>query len=186
MKVGESNHVYERPWGLVTAALWQKYPSEKTPHVLSVDVVDQHVDEERRVLHTHRLLTIRQQVPRLLVKLFGGREPVSYVLEVSQVDLATQTFSAVSTNLTFRDLMVMSESVHYSPDAGHPSARTAFRQTVTVSTSVPARIADYIEGALIQRFQANAHLGRAALDQVMERLAAVATGASLKVAAASP
>ncbi|KAI9164303.1 Phospholipid metabolism protein [Blastocladiella emersonii ATCC 22665] len=168
MKLHSSEHFYSHPWSYVTAAVWQKYPNERTPHVMTVDVLRREVDEERKVLRTERLFTLRQNIPMFVARLFGSSAPVTHVLEVSEIDLATQTYKAVSTNLTFRDLITMDETVTYRPDPKDAS-RTSFVQEAAVSASM-SRFSSYLEDALIKRFKDNAHIGRQALNSVLERI----------------
>ncbi|KNE59914.1 hypothetical protein AMAG_05363 [Allomyces macrogynus ATCC 38327] len=169
MKIHSSEHEYNHPWSHVTAAVWQKYPNDQAPHVLTVDVLNREVDQEKRVLRTERLLTMRQKVPSLFSKLFSSGEPISYVYEVSEVNLDTNTFTAVSTNLTYRDIMVMDESMTYKPDPKAPLARTLVHQEAAVSVSL-SRFSSYCEDAVMSRFKANAHLGRRGLEQVIDRI----------------
>ncbi|ORZ37973.1 PRELI-like family-domain-containing protein [Catenaria anguillulae PL171] len=181
MKFFTTTHEYNQPWSLVTSALWQKYPHHSTPHVLSVDVIDQQVvrDPSSGIvrLRTQRLLTIQQNVPRLLVKLFGVAQPTSHVLETSEVCPATAEFKSFSTNLAWRDMLVIDESMRYtSRPSSNSSPTTLCEHQVSITTGLSqARVRDYIEEALLKRIQGNVQLGRKALGEVMDRIAVAAT-----------
>jgi hypothetical protein len=68
MKLYKSVHTYNYPWSLVSAANWQKYPNEHCPHVYAVDVLDRRVDPETGILVTERLITVKQNVPTIILK----------------------------------------------------------------------------------------------------------------------
>ncbi|ORZ29490.1 PRELI-like family-domain-containing protein [Catenaria anguillulae PL171] len=171
MKLHSSEHHYDHPWSAITAAVWQKYPNHLTPHVISVDVLSRHVDQATQTLRTERLLTIRQSIPTFILRLFNMSEPLSHVLEVSEINLATQTCRAVSTNLTCREFMTMDETVTYRPDPADREGRTVMVQEAQVSSSV-SRFSSYCEDLLINRFRENAKVGRDAMREVVERIVA--------------
>jgi hypothetical protein len=80
MKLFKSVHIYDYPWSLVSAANWQKYPNEHCPHVQAVDVLDRRIDPETGILVTERLITVKQNVPTVILKVFTcpSIEPATY------------------------------------------------------------------------------------------------------------
>jgi hypothetical protein len=68
MKLFKSVHTYDYPWSLVSAANWQKYPNEHCSHVYAVDVLDRRVEPDTGVLITERLITVKQNVPTIILK----------------------------------------------------------------------------------------------------------------------
>lgn len=68
MKFFKTVHTFDYEWSLVSAAQWQKYPNDSCPHVQHVDVLKRTVDPETGVLTTERLITVKQNVPRLMLK----------------------------------------------------------------------------------------------------------------------
>lgn len=68
MRFLKTIHTFDYEWNLVSAAQWQKYPNDLCPHVQCVDVLDRTVDPETGILTTERLLTLKQNVPRLILK----------------------------------------------------------------------------------------------------------------------
>ncbi|KAJ1498605.1 hypothetical protein HMI54_007799 [Coelomomyces lativittatus] len=168
MKLWSNEHTYSYPWNQVSIALWQKYPNAETPHVLTVDVINRELDQDRKILRTERLLTLRQPFPNFLTRLFSSSSPLLYVHEISEVNLIHQTFSAISTNLTFRELVYMKETVEYKPDPKDPT-RTVFKQSASVHVSL-ARFSNHVEELAIHRIKMNAGLGRRALEQVIDKL----------------
>lgn len=68
MKFFKTVHTFDYEWNLVSAAQWQKYPNEHCPHVQHVDVINRNVDPNTGILTTERLITVKQNMPRLLLK----------------------------------------------------------------------------------------------------------------------
>lgn len=128
-----------------------------------MDVLECYVKEQ--VLHTERLLTIRQNVPKFMEKLFPSSEPVSYVHETTVVDLKSKNVRAVSRNLTFRELMTMEERVEYSSR----NNSTTFTQEAAVTVNL-RHFSNYLEDIVLNRFKANAAKGKQALEQVLDSL----------------
>ncbi|KAL7754221.1 Phospholipid metabolism protein [Sorochytrium milnesiophthora] len=168
MKLYSSEHSYLHSWGQVTAAAWRKYPNDSAPHVLTVDVINREVDVEAQILRTERLITMKQNIPSFVSKFFTDKEPVSYVHELSEVDLKTQTMTAKSTNITYRDIMTMEESISYSLDRANP-AQTTFKQEAAINVYI-TRFGSYLEDMVLTRFKANAHKGRQGLEQVLDMI----------------
>lgn len=68
MKFFKTVHTFNYEWSLVSAAQWQKYPNDHCPHVQHVDVLNRTVDPETGILTTERLITVKQNMPRLILK----------------------------------------------------------------------------------------------------------------------
>lgn len=68
MKFFKTVSTFDYEWNLVSAAQWQKYPNDACPHVQHVDVLKRTVDPDTGVLTTERLITVKQNVPRLILK----------------------------------------------------------------------------------------------------------------------
>ncbi|KAJ2784509.1 Phospholipid metabolism protein [Coemansia interrupta] len=165
MRLFEASHVFKHDWATVSLANWRKYPNDKTPHVRHVEILNQEVDETTGVLRTERLIMVRQNVPALVRKIFGG--DTSYVLEYSEVDPAKQTLVMQSQNMTFSNLLSVGEHIVYKPDPENP-AHTIFTQSAQLKASTALyRFANKIEDMCWNRFQDNAHFGKLGLEQVV-------------------
>lgn len=70
MKLFKSSHNYDYEWNLVSAAQWQKYPNESCTHVSHVDVLNRTMDPETGILTTERLITVNQNIPAIIRKVF--------------------------------------------------------------------------------------------------------------------
>lgn len=180
------NQIFCRlPWNTVTTGSWLKYPSPITPHVTHVDYLSRHVDPVTGHLHTVRLLTCRQNAPEFIVRLIGGQN-VSMVLERSVVDRDNRTLTLQSRNLTYAHMMTVDELCIYEAhptlieDNGNGGGNgegegngewTRFTQEARIrSWSSWSYLRESLEEFGVSRFQANAHKGRMALEQVLHNL----------------
>lgn len=169
MKLFETDHYFHYPWDQVTAANWQKYPNELSTHVVSVDVLNRTIDEERKTLRTERLIACKQSIPKWLTLIVGG-EQKSYVREVLEIDLVNKTLVMKTHNMTMSHLLLVNETVVYRPDPELPS-RTLFKQSAefTAYASI-SKICDKIEEWSVERFGQNAKTGKLAFEHVLQSL----------------
>jgi PRELI-like family len=170
MRLFSTEHTFSHEWESVTAANWKKYPNEITPHVIHVDYLSRHLDATKCQLHTERLLTCRQSVPALFLRLFG-MDTVAYVYEKSVVDLNAKRLDLHTVNLTGSQLMRVEERCVYAP---HPvmHRQTLFQQNVQMTTGAiwSTNLKEKLEDFCISRFQLNANRGRQALEHVLQCL----------------
>ena len=148
------------------------------PHVTNVDYLSRRIDPKTGHLHTERLLSCKQNVPEFILKLVGGQNS-SIVYEKSEVDLEGRRLVLKSTNLTFSHLMTVEETCIYEAIAETDTNQntelqkgwTKFTQSANIrSFSAWNYLRDSLEDFSINRFQANAHKGRAALESVLNGL----------------
>lgn len=170
MKLFESLHIFDYSWEQVTAANWQKYPNELSTHVVSVDILNREVDPVTNVLRTERLIACKQPIPSWLRAIVGGDE-FSYVREISEVNLATKTLVMKSSNLTMSHLLLVNETVTYTPDPELPSGRTKFEQEAEITAfSSWSSICNKIEEWSVERFGQNAKVGKKGFELVLNTL----------------
>ncbi|KAI4294678.1 PRELI-like family-domain-containing protein [Schizophyllum commune] len=164
------NFDYEHPWAHVIIGMWHKYPNQHCSHVVSVDVLDRSVDPETGIIRTERILGCKQKAPAWVVRLFGGSED-AFVREISFVDPATQNATITSVNLSLSQFATCYERIRYSPNFAQPN-HTLFKQTAEVQArmTIWRSAADGLERWLVQRFEQNAHLGKAGFTDVLRRL----------------
>lgn len=157
----------------MSIANWIKYPNEQTPHVVHVDYLSRHVDPETGILHTERLLTCRQNVPAFISRILGGDDS-SLFYEKSEVDPQGRTLTLRSRNLTFCNLLVVEETCQYTETTSKvplKEAVTLFKQEASIrSVTGWSHLRTAIEEFGVNRFCANAHRGRLALEHAIERL----------------
>ncbi|KAI9340348.1 PRELI-like family-domain-containing protein [Pilaira anomala] len=173
MKFFKSVHTFDYEWNLVSAAQWQKYPNDHCPHVQHVDVLDRRVDPNTGILTTERLITVKQNMPRLLLKIMGADE-TQYVREVSTIDPKQKTFTLTSQNLSLCNIMKCNEEISYIVSPENPE-KTQFTQQATLSVgSFLSRWESTIEDFSIKRFQQNAQVGREGFLKVLEKFVVMA------------
>lgn len=170
MKLFSGSHFFNYPWEYVTAANWQKYPNEMSPHVVSVDIINRSIDHEKQLLRTERLIGCKQPIPRWLRYLVGAEE-CSYVREISEVDLVSKTLIMKSANLTMNHLLLVKETVIYRPDEQSPLAGTNFIQQAEITAFASlSKICDKLEEWSVERFGQNAKLGKDGFEGVLKVL----------------
>ncbi|KAK6889963.1 Protein UPS2, mitochondrial [Candida tropicalis] len=170
MKLFESEHFFNYLWDQVTAANWQKYPNELSTHVISVDILDRQLINNNQTLRTERLIGCKQPIPRWLSFIVGGAT-VSYVREVSEVDLISKTLVMKSMNLTMSNLLLVKETVIYKPDEELPLNRTTFLQSAEITAFASlSKLCDKLEDWSVERFGQNAKTGKEAFESVLNKL----------------
>jgi len=168
MKVFSNLVTYNYSWEEVSAANWRKYSpwNEKCTHVVAVDTLSRSVDPETGILRSERLITCRQKAPEWLKAVLGAGAGESQVLETSYVDPARRTVTMISNNLTFSNLINVSETVVYRP---LNDGQTQFLQDAKITALCGGwnRIRNAIEDKLVTRFHDNAVKGREGFEAVL-------------------
>ncbi|CCF59608.1 hypothetical protein KAFR_0H01990 [Kazachstania africana CBS 2517] len=171
MKLFNNSYELDYPWNQVTAANWNKYPNEVSTHVVAVDVLRREVKDSGNVLVTERLITVQQNIPRWLIFLLGSTQNVSYVREVSTVNLQDKTLTLKSCNLNYVNLLKVFETVQYTPHPKDPLDRTLFKQEAQISActgcNVSKKLTNTMEDWSIKRFCDNAKKGKIGFNSVL-------------------
>ncbi|ONH68212.1 Protein UPS2, mitochondrial [Cyberlindnera fabianii] len=133
--------------------------------VVAVDVLRRELQSNKLI--TERLIKCEQSVPGWIKTIIGGCT-VSYVREVSTVDLDTRTLTLRSVNLTMSNLLRVYETVTYTPHETDPS-RTVFSQEAQITAYASwSRLCSKIEEWSVERFGENAKKGRIGFESVLE------------------
>ncbi|CAH7688338.1 PRELI-like family-domain-containing protein [Phakopsora pachyrhizi] len=118
MVVFTSHHTFPFPFREVAMGIWHKYPNEHTNHISSVDVIDRSILKDG-TLRTERLISIKQNAPRWIIKMIGGTEE-QFVREViffkpsrNERDGAGPMILMWSINLTVSSIMLCKEKIRY-------------------------------------------------------------------------
>lgn len=168
MKLFQNSYDFDYPWEQVTAANWQKYPNEVSTHVIGVDVLRRELKDNGNVLVSERLLTVQQKVPRWIMMVLGASN-LSYVREVSTVDLKKKSLKLRSCNLTYVNLLRVYELVDYMPHPNDPYNKTSFSQQAQITACGKfGRLVNTMEDWSIQRFCDNAKKGKVGFDSVLK------------------
>jgi len=143
MKEGKVEHVFSFPWRQCSKAHWLKYPNEKfSPQVIHIDYLERSIDPKSGILHTKRLLTIRQNVPSIIMRILesdseshlisregdgdgdgNGNDdgPISLFIEESYICPKMKKLSLQTTNLTQRKFLACKEMIIYEEGPSLPS-----------------------------------------------------------------
>lgn len=132
-------HVFAFPWNHCSKAHWCKYPNNRwSPQVVHIDYLERTFDPTSGILHTKRLLTIRQNVPSIIMRILEsdteshlsvgsgagdvGKEnssnatddgPISLFLEESFTSPKEKNLTITTTNLTQRKFLACIEKITY-------------------------------------------------------------------------
>ncbi|KAH3682825.1 hypothetical protein WICPIJ_006200 [Wickerhamomyces pijperi] len=167
MRLFSNTCEFHYAWDQITTANWQKYPNEMSTHVIAVDVLRRELDPTGTILTSERLITCKQSIPKWLNTLIGGKE-VTYVREVSVVDLNQKTLTLRSVNLTMSHLLKVYETVTYKPDSMDPDHKTVFNQEAQITAHATwSRIGDKVEEWSVERFGQNAVKGKLGFESVL-------------------
>ncbi|AWU78373.1 uncharacterized protein C5L36_0E04280 [Pichia kudriavzevii] len=164
MKEFNQTLVFDYPWDYVSAANWRKYPNKMSTHVVAVDVLNREFDPIQQTLLTERLIKCEQNIPSWLQVIIPNVN-VSYVREVSIINLQNQTLTMRSINLTMKNLLKVYETVQYEP-ASDPN-KTTFTQCARLSSNQPW-IGPKIESWALATFAQNAAKGKMGFDSVLQ------------------
>lgn len=169
MKVFESSCTFDYPWSSVSIANWRKYCAWNTQstHVIAVDTLSRDVDPATGILRSERLITCKQNAPKWLLRFVGAE--VSYVREVSEVDVNKRTVTLRSVNLTGSNILSVQETVVYSPHPESPREKTLFTQDAQITAyGAFSRLCNAVEDWSVERFGQNAQRGRLGFEAVLE------------------
>lgn len=170
MRLFENQHVFDYSWEYITAANWKKYPNEVSTHVIAVDVLRRELDSSGKILTSERLITCKQSVPKWVMMLVGGSN-VSYIREVSVVNLDKKSLTLRSCNLTGSNLLKVYETVSYVPHPEDPQRRTLFKQEAQITAYATfTKLCNKIEEWSVNRFHENAEKGKKGFDSVLQLL----------------
>ncbi|PVI07759.1 MSF1-domain-containing protein [Periconia macrospinosa] len=170
MKIFQQSTNFDYSWEEVSTSNWRKYGpwNEKTPHVIAVDTLSRTVDPETGILRTERLITCKQNAPKLVTSIFGSND-TSLVYETSYVDPKAKRVTLCSMNMTWSDLLSVRETCVYEPSASSPATKTSFQQRAEITALCGGwqKIKNSIEQVSVERFQQNAAKGREGFEMVL-------------------
>ncbi|RSH78419.1 uncharacterized protein EHS24_002144 [Apiotrichum porosum] len=182
-KVYENEIVY--PYSPVHTLNWmlRKYPNPFATHVFSVDTLERTIDSETGLLRSERIIGVRQSAPSWIAKLFQ-LPPITYVREVVFIEPELPRATSMSVNLDLAEYVRCLEHITYTPfypsaapgssseggTGSHDAPSTKFSQhALMVSGFKTKMIARRIEKASVDRFAANAGIGKQGFEWVLER-----------------
>ncbi|CCH62382.1 hypothetical protein TBLA_0H00930 [Henningerozyma blattae CBS 6284] len=168
MKLFTNTCTFDYKWEDVTAANWKKYPNDVSTHVIAVDVLKRELVNNGTKLITERLITCQQNVPGWIMRLLNCKN-ISYVREVSTVDLVQRELTLRSCNLTYSDYMKVYEVVKYTPHPNHTNEITVFEQEAKITAfGRISKLCSKLEDWSVQRYNDNAKKGKIGFDSVLK------------------
>jgi len=167
MTITESyNHTFEYCWENVTLASWKKYPSENRPDVLAVDIIDKYVDQETGILHTTRVVYLKDKLPKILQPILGGGYGIC--VEHATVDPKNKVMTLNAQNVSFQNIFSLRETCIYKVEPSHKDF-TEFSQKAEI-VAFPFGLAKLIEKFSADKIRANASQGREIMENTIQRV----------------
>lgn len=171
MKLFQNKCEFDYSWETVTTANWNKYPNNMSPHVIGVDVLRRELKDNGNILVTERLITVRQNVPRWMMLLVGCKDNLSYVREISTINLNDRTLKMRSCNLSFVNILKVFEMVDYYPNPTDPHNKTIFQQEAQITAyGGLSKICNSMEEFSVKRFCDNAEKGQMGFESVLNKM----------------
>jgi len=165
MKIWTSEHTFNHPWETVTQATWRKYPNPMNPAVIGIDVVDRKV--ESGILHTHRLISTRWNLPSWVRNLMGT-DKSCFVSEHSTVDPNSKVMTLSSRNVSLSNYVSVDEKITYQPHPTQYGCTLLKQEAVVTVRGVP--LTNYLEDIMTNTISANASKGRQAMEWVIDMI----------------
>jgi len=160
-------HTFKHPWADVSLASWIKYPCEKRPDLLCVELLEKIYNPETGVLTSKRLMVSKSQLPNWILRVFGCDGTI-YFVEESTVDPILKKMVLKSRNLVFRNIIESEETCTYTVDPQNPKW-TSFKQEMKV-IATPFAVSGTLEHYSVQKFLENAEKGRQIMEAAIERI----------------
>lgn len=168
MKLFSSEHVYDHEWKTVTFAAQNKYPNPFSSHVVAVDVLNRHIDDQG-ILVSERLITYKGFLPSWLKSVTGVSmaSANTYIHEITKVNVHTGEMELESENVTGREYMSVTEKCNYA----RQGAVTKFTQTAEMKAGYGwSMVKAMLESKMVERFDNSAAQGRRGLQYVIDNL----------------
>ncbi|KAK9449571.1 PRELI-like family-domain-containing protein [Limtongia smithiae] len=116
VKFHKSVYTHNYDFNTFSIAYFLRYPNPFATHVISVDTLDRHVDEQGR-LHTRRLVIKRGKLPnwcRALLSSSNINISESMIVETSIIDPKRQIIQSETKNVDFTKIMRVIETATYT------------------------------------------------------------------------
>lgn len=159
-------YTYRTPWEKVAQALWQRYPNPYSSHVLSEDILRRQIKDQR--LLSRRLLRKTNSAPKWLERFVGGKGAQACIIEESEVDAKTKTFTTYTRNINFNRLMSVEEKAVYTVSTENKEW-TSCRKEAWVRCKVRG-ISRAVERFGVERYRKNAEKAQLGLEFVIEKI----------------
>ena len=100
-----------------------------------------------------------------------GGDNISYIREVSTVDLKKSELKLRSVNLSYVNFLRVYEEVDYVPHPDDPLRRTLFKQEARITAFGKfSKFVNRVEDWSVQRFRDNALKGKMGFDSILKQV----------------
>jgi hypothetical protein len=160
MTIFEIIHIFNHSWNKVSYFHWNKYPNKYNDSVISVDIIDRKIDNE--ILKTTRIITSKIILPDFIKKLI--KTDFCYIIENSEINYNDKTLTLKSSNLFFRDILLITEYIKYQSD--QTGTKTIMTQKCEISVNIFG--GNYLENKILNTISHNSSNGFKAINYFIE------------------
>lgn len=164
VQVFENAHVYNHDFATVSFAYLNRYPNPFAKHVLSIDTLDSHVDEDG-CLRTTKIIVKTGRLPQF-IKPFLGNQLDSWIIEKTIINPKTNRMLSYTSNVDHRKFIRVEEYLTYSEDSPYS---TLVESRVKFSSNLFG-FKQKIEEWSRKKFSSNMANSREGLKYVMDKL----------------
>lgn len=161
----------------VTGVLFNKYPNPYVKHILSIDTIDRHVNEEGNKLFTTRLIKKQGKLPLWVSYLIGAtggpKINESWLVEYSVVDRSTLTMKTYVKNLDHIKLLQVEERTTYQWNNEIKATQVNSRVTFSCNAIQQLSLKEKIENMAKSKFEESVKKSRLGMSLVMQRIEAM-------------
>ncbi|EGV61529.1 Msf1-domain-containing protein [Yamadazyma tenuis] len=164
VQIYKNEHIYPHDFKTVSLAYLNRYPNPYAKHVLSIDTLDTHVDNNGNLVIT-KLMVKTGPLP-MFIKPFLGSNLNSWILEKTIINPQTKRLMTYSANIDHRKFIKVEEFLYYSEIDEYS---TQLKSKVKFSSNLigfKQRIEDWSK----HRFASNIEKSRHGLTFVMNEL----------------
>nr|XP_054765423.1 PRELI domain-containing protein 1, mitochondrial-like [Lytechinus pictus] len=158
---------FKHSWDQVSSAFWQKYPGPYSKHVLSEDVVSRYLSPDSK-LHSIRLLTKTNRMPKWGGFLFGNNARFVSIVEESIVDPKKKTMTTYTRNLGYQNFMVLEEKCVFTESEENKDWTQLTRQ-VWVSSNLYG-FSRALMAFGVERYKANLTKSNKGIQYIIDKL----------------
>lgn len=112
VQVFRNEHIYNHDFKTVSLAYLNRYPNPYAKHVLSIDTLDNHVDQNGNLVIT-KLMVKTGRLPKF-IKPFLGTNLNSWIIERTIINPKTKKLLTYSANIDHRRFIKVEEYMLYS------------------------------------------------------------------------
>lgn len=161
----------------VTGVILNKYPNPYVKHILSIDTIDRHLNEDGTKLFSTRLIRKQGKLPMWVTYLIGttGGSKVneSWLIEHSVVDRSTKTLKTYVKNLDHVKYLQVIERTTYQWDPLEKVTNVASDVTFTCNAIQQLSLKTKIETMARSKFEESVKKSRLGMSLVMQRIEAM-------------